>query len=83
MPQAIRKTLGQHIHVARAKRRWSQEALALSVGLNRTHVGTIERGEVSVAVDTLAKIATALELTPGQLLDGQVSSHGTSVRRTV
>lgn len=70
MPQALRKTLGQHIRLARAQRRWSQEALALTAGLNRSHVGAIERGEVSVEIDTLAKLATALETTPGQLLDG-------------
>ncbi len=69
MAQSLRQTLGQQIRVARTIRRWSQEALALSAGVNRTHIGAIERGELSTAIDTLEKIARALDISPCQLLD--------------
>ncbi len=71
--QTLRQTLGNQIRLARVMRRWSQEALALSAGLHRTHIGAIERGEVSPEIDTIEKIATALGLKIWQLLKGDIT----------
>ena len=71
--QTYRQTLGNQIRLARVMRRWSQEALALSAGLHRTHIGAIERGEVSPEIDTVEKIATALGLKLWQLFKGDIT----------
>ncbi len=71
--QTYRYTLGDQIRLARAMRRWSQEALALSAGLHRTHIGAIERGEVSPEIGTVEKIAKALGLQIWQLFKGDIA----------
>ena len=71
--QTYRYTLGDQIRLARAMRRWSQEALALSAGLHHTHIGAIERGEVSPEIDTVEKIADALGLKIWQLFKGDIA----------
>lgn len=48
----------------------SQEALSFRAGLHRTEIGMVERGARMVKVDTLVKLAGALGVTPGALLDG-------------
>jgi transcriptional regulator with XRE-family HTH domain len=40
------------------------------VGLHRTYIGNIERGEESVSVDNVAKIAKALEVSLSELFKG-------------
>lgn len=68
LPKNSRQLLRNNMRMARFHRGWSQEALALAAGLNRSFIGTIERGECSTTLDTLDKIAHALGLEPYQLL---------------
>jgi transcriptional regulator with XRE-family HTH domain len=42
------------------KKGWSQDVFAERCGLNRAHMGEIERGESNVTVQTLKIIADAL-----------------------
>lgn len=49
--------------------------LAAAAGLNRVFVGEIERGERSVTVDTLQKLASALGVQPAELLAGNPPSQ--------
>lgn len=48
----------------------SQERLAERAGLHRTYIGHVERGEVNVALFNIVRIADALEVDPGDLLQG-------------
>lgn len=46
----------------------SQEALADAAGVDRSHMGKIERGERNVTFLNIARIALALECRPSDLL---------------
>ena len=46
----------------------TQAQLAAKCGLHRTFVGSVERGERNVALLSLRRIATALRVTPAELL---------------
>lgn len=48
------------IREERRARRLSQEALADAAGIDRSHMGKIERGERNVTLLNLSKIACAL-----------------------
>lgn len=54
--------LGNTIRELRAERGYSQESFADAVGLHRTYMGGIERGERNVGVVNLSRIAAALNL---------------------
>lgn len=62
--------LGQRIRDLRAKQGYSQESFADSIGVHRTFIGTIERGESNLSFHNLVRIATALGVTLSQLLSG-------------
>ena len=58
----IDKKVGMNVRLARVKRGISQEALADMAGLARSTMGIIERGEQSPSVQTLYKVALALDV---------------------
>ena len=60
--QDINKKIGIRIKIERFNRKISQETLAEKSGLNRTTIGYVERGEISPTIETLYKIATALDI---------------------
>ena len=47
----------------------SQEKLAELAGVHRTYVGMIERGEKNVTIYNIERLANALDIRPGTLLD--------------
>ena len=61
--------LGSAIRKLRQERGFSQEAFANEIGLDRSYVGGIERGEHNLAIMNLTRLATALGLTPSALLN--------------
>jgi len=60
--------LGQAIRAERKTAGLSQEALADAAGIDRSHMGKIERGERNVTLLNVARIADALERKPSDLL---------------
>ncbi|MGO9244390.1 MAG: helix-turn-helix domain-containing protein [Verrucomicrobiia bacterium] len=57
----LRKLLGETVRTRREAIDLSQEKLAELADLSRNYIGEVERGETSVSVEALAKIAKALK----------------------
>ncbi|NUP55823.1 MAG: helix-turn-helix transcriptional regulator [Gemmatimonadaceae bacterium] len=66
--RSLRKQVGVAVRRLREKTGLSQEALADTVGVHRTFIGTVERGETNISLDNLQRIARALKVTPSALL---------------
>lgn len=62
--------LGRNVFMARRRAGFSQEALGSLASLHRTEVGMVEKGERLPRVDTLIKLASALGVGAGELLEG-------------
>jgi transcriptional regulator with XRE-family HTH domain len=65
--QAV-QALGEAIQSVRRERRFSQEAFAARVGLDRSYFGAVERGEFNITLATLLKIAGGLGVRASELL---------------
>jgi len=61
---------------ARERAGLSQEELGFRASLHRTEIGMLERGHRIPRIDTLVKLASALAVPPGDLLDGIDWTHG-------
>jgi transcriptional regulator with XRE-family HTH domain len=61
-------SLGKAIRAFRQESKLSQEALANEIGIDRSYMGGIERGEHNVAIINLAKIAKTLKVKTSELL---------------
>ncbi len=59
--------LGAKIRELRKSKGFSQEGFADEVGLDRTYMGGIERGERNIATLNLIRIALALNIEVGEL----------------
>lgn len=64
----LAKALGERIRAQRKICRMSQDALALACSIDRSYMGRIERGEVSITVEKLYRIASMLSCNPASLL---------------
>lgn len=60
--------VAQVIRDQRESKKLSQEVVSGLAGLDRTHYSKIERGLRMPNIDTLFKIATALDVPPHQLI---------------
>lgn len=68
MNQDLALSLGTKIREIRKAKGISQEQLALLTGIDRSYLGRIERGEVSVTVEKLDQIAKMLGINIKDLL---------------
>ena len=68
--QAIQKKVGAKVRALRKKRGWSQDVFADKSGLHRAHVGSIERGESNVTLQTLKILADTLDVRIVDLVRG-------------
>jgi len=69
MKLSARELVAKNIRELRQERDWSQDELAARAGLHRTYIGTIERAEQSITVDSMEKLATALNVKVARLLE--------------
>ena len=58
----IAKAMGHRIRSYRTQKGWSQEKLAELSGCHPTYIGQIERGEKNATIESVEKIASALDL---------------------
>ena len=68
--EEILKALGVRIRELRSRRGWSQEAFADECGINRSHMGQVERGETNMTFATLYFISQKLEISIASLFQG-------------
>ena len=68
--QDIQRHIGDTIRALRNKKGWSQDLFADRSGLNRAHVGEVERGESNVTIQTLKIIADTLGVKIVDLVKG-------------
>lgn len=73
-PQAaqLSRQLGRNLVAFRGRLGLSQQDTADRAGLHRTHVALIEAGERVARLDTIVKLAGAVEVEPCTLLTGMV-----------
>ncbi len=72
--------IARHVRAMRSARGWSIGALATRAGLSKTIVAKIESGDGNPSIETLLRLADALEITLGTLL-GADRAPGTNVIR--
>ncbi|MBX9852858.1 MAG: helix-turn-helix domain-containing protein [Cytophagaceae bacterium] len=60
--------IGDRIRDLRTEANLSQEKLAFACNLDRTYIGSVERGERNISALNLKKIAKALKVKPADLL---------------
>jgi transcriptional regulator with XRE-family HTH domain len=64
----IKTIVGDNIRGLRYKMNVSQEKLAEYANLHRNYIGFVERAEVNMTLENIAKIAKALRVQPNELL---------------
>lgn len=69
MPLSARELLAKRVRELRLAKGWSQEDLAAASSLHRTYIGTVERAEQSITVDSIEKLAKALEVPVAKLFE--------------
>lgn len=70
MQRDVQKVIGNRIRALRKDRGWTQDVFGDKSGLNRAHVGEIERGESNVTIQTLKLIADTLKVKIEDLVRG-------------
>jgi len=70
MLENVVRKVGRRIRELRQKKHWSQEKLAEEARLHRTYIGQVERGEKSIGVENLVRLARALGVAAAALLRG-------------
>ncbi|HKB51902.1 MAG TPA: helix-turn-helix transcriptional regulator [Solirubrobacterales bacterium] len=74
----VARRFGANLRRARRRADLSQEQLGSRASLHWTEIGLLERGARMPRIDTLVKLATALEIRPGELIEGIAWTPGTA-----
>ena len=72
----VAERFSQNLVAARKRASLTQEEIAFLAALHRTEIGLLERAARVPRIDTLVKLAAALEVRPEDLLDGIVWKPG-------
>jgi len=69
--ELLRK-IGERIKLLRIEAGLSQEKLSFECNLDKTYIGSVERGERNIAIINLSKLAKALNVSISKLLEIEV-----------
>lgn len=61
--------VGKKIRLYRKARKLTQEELGEILQIDQSYIGRIERGDINITLETITKIADALDVKPSQLLE--------------
>ncbi|AZS14666.1 helix-turn-helix domain-containing protein [Paenibacillus lutimineralis] len=62
------KQIGQQIRILRKNRGLTQEQLGEMTQLPQSYVGSVERGEKNISLETLERLINALRISPAEVL---------------
>lgn len=65
----IREKFGKRLQQVRKEKGFTQETLADAIGIHRTYIGIIERGEQSVSLDNVYRIAKVMKIKLSELFE--------------
>ena len=65
----LQKTVGRNLRAYRVERGFSQEGFADVLGVHRTYMGGVERGERNLTLKSLEKMAEQIGVEPRELLE--------------
>jgi transcriptional regulator with XRE-family HTH domain len=68
--EVIQKQFGSRMRALRHQKGLSQEELAHNCDLDRTYIGSVERGERNISLVNIHLIATALGVSPKEFFNG-------------
>jgi transcriptional regulator with XRE-family HTH domain len=68
MEGELQRTVGRNLRAYRLQRGLSQEAFAEVLGVHRTYMGGLERGERNLTLKSLERLAAAVGIDPLDLL---------------
>ena len=75
----IAKIIGQRIRNYRTQKGLSQERLAELAGCHPTYIGQLERGEKNATLESVEKIASAMDISLSELFDKLGKSGGDNI----
>ncbi len=67
-PENYNKLLAMAVRKMRKEIGLTQEQLGEIAGIHRTHIGFIEQSSRNTTIETLCRVANALEISPSELL---------------
>jgi transcriptional regulator with XRE-family HTH domain len=68
----LQRTVGRNLRAYREARGLSQEAFADLLGVHRTYMGGMERGERNLTLRSLERLAAKIDIDPRTLLEAAV-----------
>jgi transcriptional regulator with XRE-family HTH domain len=63
----LRVRFGRAVRRMRSRQGYSQEAFAARIGVHRTFIGSVERGETNISLANIARVAKGLGVTLAEL----------------
>jgi transcriptional regulator with XRE-family HTH domain len=77
----LQQAVGKNLRAHRESRQLSQEAFAELLGVHRTYMGAIERGERNLTLQSVERLADRLGMEPVELLRSDQSDADRRRRR--
>ncbi|QPR40771.1 helix-turn-helix domain-containing protein [Brevibacterium casei] len=75
MEGELQRVVGENLRRHRLRLGLSQEAFAERLGVHRTYMGGVERGERNLTLKTVERLAETIGVQPLSLLTGPADCH--------